>query len=127
MQTVHRLLSFVFAGVLLISIVGIPVDDHYCGGSFITTTIGLQSEDPCGDMPMEGDCCEDDIVLFSITDYFSNLNINFFNNMAPAVLVCNYTECIKLIPEPIESRVFAEYYPPPIESKIFIEIQSFLL
>lgn len=116
-----------FAGFLLISFIGIPVNDHFCGGSFITTTIGLAVEDPCGDMPMEGDCCADITVLYSVTDYFSSSNTSFINKIAPVILICNFTACIKLIPQTEETEFIADHGPPPIESKIFIEIQSFLL
>ena len=117
----------IFASGLLISIIGVPVNDHYCGDSFISTNIGLPLEDPCGDMPMGGDCCNDEIVIFSVTDYFSSPDISIVKKIAPITLICNYTACIKLIPQTEEIELFAEYIPPPLESKIFIEIQSFLL
>lgn len=126
-QTINKILSIVFAGFLIIMIIGIPVNDHYCGGSFITTTIGLAVEDPCGDMPMEGDCCADNTVLYSVTDYFSNSNTSFISKIAPVILICNYTACIRLIPQTEETDLIADHGPPPIESKIFIEIQSFLI
>lgn len=126
-KALHHILSIVFAGGLLISIIGVPVNDHYCDDSFISTSIGLPLADPCGDMPMEGDCCDDETVLFSITDYFSNPDITFFKKIAPVLMVCNYTECTKLIPQYVEIDIYTDHYPPPIESRIFIEIQSFLL
>ena len=126
-RTIHQILAIIFAGGLLISIIGVPVNDHYCGDSFISKTIGMSLEDPCGDMPMEGDCCDDEIVIFSVTDYFNSPDISVVKKFAPVTLICNYTECIKLIPRTEEIELFAEYVPPPIESKIFIEIQSFLL
>lgn len=116
-----------FAGFLLISIIGIPVNDHYCDGSFITTTIGLAIEDPCGDLPIEDDCCEDKTELYSVTDYFSSRNINFAGKIAPVMLICNYTACIKLIPQTEETELIVDYSPILIESKIFVEVQSFLL
>ena len=126
-KTIHQILSIIFAAGLLISIIGVPVNDHYCGDSFISTSIGLPIGDPCGDMPMAGDCCDNEITLFSITDYFSNPDISVIKKIAPVMLICNFTECTNVIPQPVEYDIFAEHYPPPIESKIFIEIQSFLL
>lgn len=126
-RVIHHILSIIFAAGLLISVIGIPVNDHYCSDTFVTTSIGLPLEDPCGDMPMAGDCCDDETTLFSITDYFSSTDISFFKKIVPAMLVCNYTACTKLIPLPVDHEIIAEHIPPPIESRFFIKIQSFLL
>lgn len=123
----HHILSLIFAGGLLISTIGIPINKHYCGNTYITTTIGLPLKDPCGDMPMKGDCCNNDTHLLSITNFFNTTDLGIIKNVAPVMFVCNYTVCTKIIPQPVEIEFFKEYIPPPIESKIFVEIQSFLL
>ena len=126
-KALRHILSLIFTGGLLISIIGIPINDHYCDNSFISTSIGVPIGDSCGDMPMGEDCCDDVTVLFSVTDYFNNPDITFFKKIAPVILVSNYTECTKLEPQHVACDIFEDHYPPPIESKIFIEIQSFLL
>jgi hypothetical protein len=127
MQVIRHILSFVFAGFLLISIIGVPVNDHYCGSSFVATNIGLPVNDPCGDMPMEGDCCEDHLVMYSVTEFFSNPDHTMISKVVPAILTCNYNQCVKPITQTRVTKTFAVHIPPPIESKLYLEIQSFLL
>ncbi len=121
-------MALVFMAGLLIATVGIPVNNHYCGGSYYTTTIGLPITDPCTDMPMENNCCDDQTTLFSVTDMFNNPSvIVWVQGIAPALLTCNYTECIKAIPQAPVAAPFVAGSPPRAEARIFVRVQSLLL
>lgn len=126
-RSTQYILQLSFVGVLLIAVIGVPVNNHYCGGLFVATTVGIAIEDACSNMPMEDNCCYDETTLYSVTDYFSNPSITFISNITADILSCSYIQCTKLIPQFLEIEIFTDHTPPPSESKIFIEIQSFLL
>lgn len=126
-ETANRVVTAFLTFWLLISIIGIPINQHYCSNHFVKTTIGTLGDDPCGDMPMPDNCCQDKTTVYSISDFFSHSDFTFVGKVTPVILICNYTQCITLLPKLIISETPKIFYSPPTESKLFVAIQSFLL
>jgi len=111
-------LSHIFLStLLLISTMGVVISKHYCGGSFVSTSVFHEAKSCCGD----SDCCHNEDSFFRVKDDFS----------APAVLAAPilseldilgydlFAEILLELPETENSNFrFTDSPPPPTIQKV---------
>lgn len=107
----------VLSTVLLISTMGVVISKHYCGDSFVSTSVFHEAKSCCGD----SDCCHNEDSFYQVKDDFS----------APAVLaapilaeldILGHGLFAALLEEPVIAEnlyfTFTDSPPPPTIQKV---------
>ena len=66
-RMLRKFSHIILSSLLLVSTIGMVVSKHYCGDSFVSTTIYHQAESCCGD----SDCCHNETSFYQVKDNFS--------------------------------------------------------
>lgn len=106
--------------------IGVPVTDHYCGDFHVDTSIGLPGSDPCGEMPIEGSCCDDETIFFSVSDHFLKRTFSFEVISIPHI-DWSLRPLDEIYSQDNSNKILERIIPPLIEQRIFVRVQSFLL
>ena len=112
--------------VLHIATIGVPVSDHYCGNHYVGTEIGLPGDDPCGEMPVDGSCCDDETTLYSVSEKFLKNNYSIEFSFVP-LNMWSVKPIDKLLSQDYSYKTSESVMPPLIEHRLFVRVQSFLL
>jgi hypothetical protein len=112
--------------VLHIATVGVPVNDHYCGNLHVDTAIGLPGDDPCGEMPVDGSCCDDKTVIYSVSDSFTKSTFSLQLTFVP-LLDWSDRPIDEFLSQDNSYKIRGHILPPLIEHRLYVRVQSFLL
>lgn len=124
-----KLINISFSILLLLSTVGVTVDNHYCAGSYVGTWL-YAKDNACGmDMPDNDNCCHDDITVYSVQNEFQFIS----SKVSPELQLIAYVtlttneEHKALEDQYSNSFYWYSYLSPPTAPKIYIKVQSFLI
>lgn len=111
-----------------LSVTGISVNKHYCGGKLSSVTLFMDGGCACGDMQDESSCCRTESHVFKIGDGYEGAAVDFETADAKQDMIdAKITEFVAW--HSIDS-CSSRYNPliPPLISKNFILLyQVFLI
>lgn len=125
-RMLRKFSHIILSSLLLVSTIGMVVSKHYCGDSFISSSVFHQAESCCGD----SDCCHNETSFYQVKDEFSAPAV-----VAPPVLAeieilghDLFAEILTTIPETeILSFEISDSPPPPKIQTVLSLKQQYLL
>lgn len=125
----RKITSLFLVFLLLATTTGYSISKHYCGDSFVKTSIIVEAESCCGDQETS-DCCHNENEYFQMEEDFV---IPFIIEELPTVdldilfpIIFEYFQSTQV---EIESEFFnfAESPPPPLLTSELSFLQTFLI
>ncbi len=106
--------------LLLVSTMGVTISKHYCGDSFISTSVFTEAESCCGD----SDCCHNDTSFYQLDEDYSLASISEIPFVAEVDLI-GFSLLINPLDEVIigENQTFIIMESPP-PAKIQISLSK---
>ena len=112
--------------LLLVSIVGLSINTHYCGGKLAGISIYLPATCGCGNIEMPSDCCSNEQQILQLDEEYQPViqAVNF----SPKLLAELPGDLSNLFRVSTYSPAdFLNYKPPLIERDLTVLVQSFLI
>ena len=124
-QIVHIFIAM----LLLVSMAGVSVKQHYCCGKHVYSTLSLFDQNCMdGKMPSNSPCCKDDYQFIQVGDDFQVVSYSLEQNME-FLQIATMVPMNLFFPEQEKNPApkFHNYRPPLIQQDIPVLIQSFLI
>src|SRR5690606_38273001 len=114
------------SSLLLFSTMGMVVSKHFCGDSFVSSSVFHQAESCCGD----SDCCHNETSFYQVKDNFSAPAIAAIPVLAEIEILGHdlFAEIFTTIPETeiLTLKISDSPPPPKIQTVLSLE-QQYLL
>jgi hypothetical protein len=133
MKSIRRILSILLAGIVLISSIGVTVNQHICMGQVRSSALFVKAKS-CGMMEMTSlmkgkGCCDEKTIL--VKSKATNARTVSTISVAPSfhviAIILPFLYNILEFNSPNASSHFAFYKPPLIDHDITVLVQVFLI
>jgi len=128
LKTANKIVSLILAGILLLSIIGVSINEHYCLENEVITSIGIQNNIPCTcEIPMQDDCCNDVSTFYAFNGFYNLAQATVSSQPSFEVIEPIQFKLVAIANQSILYNVVKDTSNPLAESNLYLKIQSFLL